>query len=156
MTANWETSYKTKINGQVVDLGDLFSKNDTAANPSVSISSALGGSNFKWNEQGINSDPTIPGAAAGIVAKNNTFHNGKIGGAHGHRPNGNYGFNDNQIKHNYINTIVNNEIKYHRDYLWNKEFSIYDTIINKLPCIYMIPQNYSVKPKLEPDACLLS
>lgn len=97
MTANWETSYKTKINGQVVDFGDLFTKNDSAATPSVSISSTLGGSNFKWNDEDFRSNPTTAGEGTGIVAKNNTFHNGKIGGAHGHRPNGNYGFNDNQI-----------------------------------------------------------
>ena len=95
MTANWDTSYKTKINGQVINLGDLFSKNANASNPSVSISTSLGGNNYKWNNAVFNSNPTA-GQPAGIVARNNTFHNGKIGGAHGHRPNGNYGFNDGQ------------------------------------------------------------
>ncbi len=95
MTTNWDTLYKTKINGQVIDLGDLFGRNVNPIYPSVSISSTLGGNNYKWNDDAFNSNPTA-GQPTGIIAKNNTFHNGKIGGAHGHRPNGNYGFNDKQ------------------------------------------------------------
>ena len=59
--------------------------------------------------------------------------------------------------YNYGNTVIDqNNIKYYRKYLYNNEISVYKNMISELPCEYLIPQNYILKPKLKPDACILS
>ena len=50
----------------------------------------------------------------------------------------------------------NQGLKYYRTNVWDKNINILEDIITKLPSDYMIPINYSMKPRLKPDACLLS
>ncbi len=50
---------------------------------------------------------------------------------------------------------IGKNTEYHRINI-RKTFNINDEILKQLPCSYLIPENYIIEPKLNPDACILS
>ena len=58
--------------------------------------------------------------------------------------------------YNYSHSFnIKDKILY-RSCLFNQNFDINHDIINNLKCSFLIPKNYKLKPKLSPDACLIS
>jgi hypothetical protein len=51
---------------------------------------------------------------------------------------------------------IGKNTRYNRTHISKKTFNINDEIIKQLPCSYLIPQNHTIEPKLNPDACILS
>ena len=50
---------------------------------------------------------------------------------------------------------IGKNTEYHRIHI-RKTFNINDEILKQLPCSYLIPENHTIEPKLNPDACILS
>jgi len=85
----WSDRYKTKINGQDIDLGTLFHK-DTE--PASGLASAAGGNNYKWdNVRNFSHDTANVGGPSG---KNTSFHNASYADNNATTIGNGWGFND--------------------------------------------------------------